>query len=50
LGIYSQCKEHDIFQATVNGKVHIATAIGGKGMTASAGFSFDNIAKIYGKH
>lgn len=47
LGIYSQCKTQDLFQHTIDDKVHIVTAIGGKGMTASAGFSFNHISTIY---
>jgi FAD dependent oxidoreductase TIGR03364 len=48
LGLYAQCRTQDIFLDTVDGKVHIATGIGGKGMTGSAGFAFDNLQKIYG--
>lgn len=48
LGFYTQCRTQDIFQDTVDGKVHIATGIGGKGMTGSAGFAFDNLQNIYG--
>lgn len=47
LGIYSQCKEHDLYQKTIDNKVHIVTGIGGKGMTGSAGFSFEHINKLY---
>lgn len=46
-GIYSQCKTKDIFEHTINDNIHIITGIGGKGMTASAGFSKDNINKIF---
>lgn len=48
LGIYSQCKENDLYQYTIDGKVHIVTGIGGKGMTGSAGYSLEHINKIYG--
>lgn len=48
IGTYSQCKKRDIFQYTVDGKVHIVTGIGGKGMTGSAGFAFDHLSKLYG--
>lgn len=48
LGVYSQCKTQDIFQHTVDGKVHIVTGIGGKGMTGSPGFAYHHIEKIYG--
>ena len=47
LGIYSQCKTQDIFQHNIDDKIHIVTGIGGKGMTASPGFSHSNISKIY---
>jgi FAD dependent oxidoreductase TIGR03364 len=47
LGTYTQCKTQDIFQHAIDDKVHIVTGIGGKGMTASAGFSFYNLSKIY---
>lgn len=47
VGYYSQCKESDLFQKTIDNKVHIVTGIGGKGMTASPGFAQENIALIY---
>lgn len=47
IGVYSQCKENDLFQKTIDNKVHIVTGIGGKGMTGSAGFSFEHINKLY---
>ena len=46
-GIYSQCKNKDIFQHTIDNDIHIVTGIGGKGMTGSAGFSKENIKKIF---
>jgi len=46
-GMYSQCKNSDIFQHTIDDNVHIVTGIGGKGMTGSAGFSKENINKIF---
>jgi FAD dependent oxidoreductase TIGR03364 len=46
-GLYSQCKENDIFEHTIEGKIHVVTGIGGKGMTGSAGFSKENIKKIF---
>lgn len=45
-GIYSQRKNHDIFLKTIDESIHIATGIGGKGMTGSAGFSKEHINKI----
>lgn len=47
LGFYSQCKNSDIFQHTVDRNIHIVTGIGGKGMTGSAGFSKANIDQIF---
>jgi len=46
-GMYSQCKNSDIFQKTIEDNIHIVTGIGGKGMTGSAGFSKKNIASIF---
>ena len=48
LGLYSQCKENDIYYKIIDNKVHIITGIGGKGMTASPGYAFENINKIFG--
>ena len=46
-GMYSQCKTKDIFEHTIENNIHIITGIGGKGMTGSAGFSKENITKIF---
>lgn len=46
-GMYSQCKTKDIFEHTIADNIHIITGIGGKGMTGSAGFSKENITKIF---
>jgi len=46
-GMYCQCKTQDIFNEEIAPNIHIVTGIGGKGMTASAGYSFDNLQKIY---
>ncbi|WP_318312261.1 TIGR03364 family FAD-dependent oxidoreductase [Flagellimonas crocea] len=46
-GMYSQCKNSDIFQKTIDNNIHVVTGIGGKGMTGSAGFSKKNIATIF---
>ncbi len=46
-GMYSQCKNSDIYQKTIDNNIHIVTGIGGKGMTGSAGFSKKNIATIF---
>jgi len=47
LGFYSQCENSDIFQHTVDRNIHIVTGIGGKGMTASAGFAKANIDQLF---
>lgn len=46
-GMYSQCKTKDVFEHTLGDNIHIVTGIGGKGMTGSAGFSKENISKIF---
>jgi len=46
IGIYSQVKNHDIFEHTIDERIHIITGIGGKGMTVSAGFAKEKIAKL----
>lgn len=46
IGIYSQCKDRDIFECEVLKGVHIVTGIGGKGMTASFGYAATNLEKI----
>ncbi len=47
IGLYSQCKSSDIYQQTIDKNIHIVTGIGGKGMTASAGFAKENINRIF---
>nr|WP_299383170.1 TIGR03364 family FAD-dependent oxidoreductase [Allomuricauda sp.] len=46
-GMYSQCKNNDIFTRTIDEDIHIITGIGGKGMTGSAGYSKKNINAIF---
>ncbi|MBZ5857645.1 TIGR03364 family FAD-dependent oxidoreductase [Flavihumibacter profundi] len=46
-GYYAQRKEHDIFMETADTNTWIITAIGGKGMTVSAGLAEANIHKIF---
>lgn len=46
-GMYSQCKNQDIFQTTIDEIIHIVTGIGGKGMTASPGFAKAHIEKLF---
>ncbi|MEH6679828.1 MAG: TIGR03364 family FAD-dependent oxidoreductase [Sediminicola sp.] len=48
-GTYSQCRTADIYRQTIDHNIHIVTGIGGKGMTGSAGFSKENIDKIYNR-
>lgn len=46
-GVYSQCRNHDIFQQDVDANIHIVTGIGGKGMTGAAGFTKENIKQLF---
>lgn len=48
-GFYCQCRERDLFEHTIEGRIHIVTGIGGKGMTASPGFAQQNIARLFGE-
>ncbi len=45
-GRYSQCINSDIFQLRPSDHVNIVTGIGGKGMTASAGFARENLKNL----
>lgn len=45
-GFYAQHAEKDIVEIDIEDKIHICTAIGGKGMTSSAGYAEKNIQKI----
>lgn len=45
MGYYSQCKGCPIFNETMDEHIHIITAIGGKGMTASLGYAEESILK-----
>ncbi|WP_372897792.1 TIGR03364 family FAD-dependent oxidoreductase [Stieleria sp.] len=48
-GLYCQSKHpKGIFQHTLDRDIHVATAIGGKGMTGSAGFAKQHLQEIYG--
>ncbi|MDA0951016.1 MAG: TIGR03364 family FAD-dependent oxidoreductase [Bacteroidetes bacterium] len=42
-GYYSQSTDSDLFTHKVSEEIHVVTAIGGKGMTASAGFTQEYI-------
>lgn len=46
-GFYAQRKGHDIYMEELDSGIWIITAIGGKGMTASAGLAEKNIHKIF---
>lgn len=46
-GYYSQMKNGEIFEHTIDDKIHIVTGIGGKGMTASCGYSREHIEKLF---
>jgi len=47
-GYYGQSKDHDVFKKEVATNIHVITAIGGKGMTGSAGLAEETIKEIYG--
>ncbi len=47
-GYYAQSKQHDVFKKEVADNIHIITAIGGKGMTGSAGLAEAGIKEIFG--
>ncbi len=46
-GYYSQHPEKDIVEIDIDDKIHIRTAIGGKGMTSSAGYAQKSIERIF---
>jgi FAD dependent oxidoreductase TIGR03364 len=46
-GYYTQCTTQDIYQETINDRIHIVTGIGGKGMTAGPGFAEAHVAALY---
>ncbi|MCB0601519.1 MAG: TIGR03364 family FAD-dependent oxidoreductase [Saprospiraceae bacterium] len=46
-GIYTQCTEGDIFETSLGDRIHIITGIGGKGMTASPGYSEQTIERLW---
>lgn len=48
VGVYSQCKNSDIFEMEVMPNVHIVTGIGGKGMTGSFGYAEQHVEKVFG--
>lgn len=48
-GFYAQHPDKEIFQHTIQGRIHIVTGIGGKGMTTGAGFAARNVENILGQ-
>ena len=47
-GYYAQSKGHEIFERTLDDRIHIVTGIGGKGMTTACGFAKQNVEKLLG--
>jgi FAD dependent oxidoreductase TIGR03364 len=45
-GYYSQHPEKDIVEIDIDNRIHIRTAIGGKGMTSSAGYAQKSISRL----
>lgn len=45
-GYYSQSKSAEIFEHVIDDKIHIATGIGGKGMTTAAGFAQHHLRRL----
>lgn len=46
-GYYAQSKNHDVFKKEAASNIHIVTAIGGKGMTGSAGLAEETIQQLF---
>lgn len=46
-GVYTQCKENDLLHEKIGDHIHIVTGVGGKGMTASLGYTKEHVASIY---
>lgn len=47
-GFYAQHNEKHIFEYDVSPQIHIRTGIGGKGMTAGAGYAKESVDALYG--
>ncbi|MFA6059176.1 MAG: TIGR03364 family FAD-dependent oxidoreductase [Taibaiella sp.] len=45
-GFYAQHPQKEIYQHTIENRIHIVTGIGGKGMTTGAGFSCAHVQKV----
>lgn len=46
-GIYTQTKSGDIVKQTIEDRIHVLNAIGGKGMTAGPGYTFEYIRNLF---
>lgn len=46
-GVYSQTDSGDIYNESIEDKIHIITGIGGKGMTGSPGYAEESILRIF---
>lgn len=46
-GLYTQLATGDISHSQPDENIHVITAIGGKGMTASLGWAYENVKQIY---
>jgi len=47
VGMYAQSKNADIFKHSIEDRIHLLTGIGGKGMTASAGYAADHFIDYF---
>lgn len=47
-GYYAQHNENNIFEHDLTPQIHIRTGIGGKGMTAGAGYAKESVDLLYG--
>ncbi|OMP77125.1 TIGR03364 family FAD-dependent oxidoreductase [[Flexibacter] sp. ATCC 35208] len=47
-GFYAQHNEKNIFEYDITPQIHIRTGIGGKGMTAGAGYAKESVDLLYG--
>lgn len=47
IGCYSRRKSGEIYHHTIDDRIHIVTAIGGKGMTGSLGWAEEHINKLF---
>jgi len=47
-GYYVQHPEREVFTESIDGAIHIATGIGGKGMSTGPGFARHNVEALLG--